>query len=234
MTGSAAGSFFGGLSAEGDGEGSDSDLGASCIASSPHFVEHTNQHALARPELDSFEYRNCPFSGMPGNNLYVSLMIVEGDLLEQPVEVIVNSWNRNFIPYWLLWPQGVAGAIRRRAGSQPLREVSRRGLLPVGAAVLTGAGKLGFRAIIHVAGLQWWWMATERSVRLSTSNAMRVFHECGFASIAFPLIGAGTGGLSRNKVLAVMQEELQPWTDRANVRIVLFGPAPCSLHGSRT
>lgn len=43
--------------------------------------------------------------------------IVEtGDLLDQPVEVIVNAWNRNIIPWWLLLPQGVSGAIKRRGG----------------------------------------------------------------------------------------------------------------------
>ncbi|TWT38617.1 macro domain-containing protein [Blastopirellula retiformator] len=36
---------------------------------------------------------------------------VTGDLLDQPVEVIVNAWNRNIIPWWLLVPQGVSGAI---------------------------------------------------------------------------------------------------------------------------
>ncbi|MCW3054067.1 MAG: Appr-p processing enzyme family domain protein, partial [Chthonomonadales bacterium] len=28
--------------------------------------------------------------------------VVQGDLLSQPVEVIVNAWNRNIIPWWLL------------------------------------------------------------------------------------------------------------------------------------
>ena len=41
--------------------------------------------------------------------------IVYGDLLQQPVDVIVNAWNRNFIPSWLLLPQGVSGAIKKQA-----------------------------------------------------------------------------------------------------------------------
>jgi O-acetyl-ADP-ribose deacetylase len=31
-----------------------------------------------------------------------SIEIIEGDLLDQNVEVIVNAWNRNIIPWWLL------------------------------------------------------------------------------------------------------------------------------------
>lgn len=53
----------------------------------------------------------------------------EGDLLRQPVEVIVNAWNRNVIP-WLLWRQGVSGAIKREAGTAPFREVARHGRWP--------------------------------------------------------------------------------------------------------
>jgi O-acetyl-ADP-ribose deacetylase (regulator of RNase III) len=45
--------------------------------------------------------------------------IVEGDILDQPVEVIINSWNRNIIPWWILIPQGVSGAIKKRAEHMP-------------------------------------------------------------------------------------------------------------------
>ena len=38
--------------------------------------------------------------------------VVQGDLLDQDVDVIVNAWNRNIIPRWLLLPQGVSKAIR--------------------------------------------------------------------------------------------------------------------------
>jgi hypothetical protein len=35
-----------------------------------------------------------------------TISVVEGDLLDQDVDVIVNSRNRNIIPWWLLLPQG--------------------------------------------------------------------------------------------------------------------------------
>jgi O-acetyl-ADP-ribose deacetylase (regulator of RNase III) len=41
----------------------------------------------------------------------MNLQLVEGDLLLQDVDVIVNAWNCNIIPWWLLLPQGVSGAI---------------------------------------------------------------------------------------------------------------------------
>ena len=57
----------------------------------------------------------------------MSLEIVEGDLLRQSVEVIVNSWNKNFIPWWLLLPQGVSGRIKKEGGFEPFKEVRKKG-----------------------------------------------------------------------------------------------------------
>ena len=146
----------------------------------------------------------------------------DGDLLDQPVEVIVNAWNRNIIPWWLLLPQGVSGAIKRRAGYGPFNELSRKGILPLGGAVITGAGRLPFRAIIHVAGIGFLWMASEQSIRQSVSNALSlaIVHE--FRSIAFPLIGAGTGGGRPHQVQALMEDEIMKSNYPGEVVIVRF------------
>ena len=70
----------------------------------------------------------------------MNVTVIEGNLLDQDVDVIVNAWNRNIIPWWLLVPQGVSGAIKRRAGYQPFRELGRMGAIPLGGAVMTSAG----------------------------------------------------------------------------------------------
>ena len=134
--------------------------------------------------------------------------LTTGNLLNQDVEVIVNAWNRNVIPWWLLLPQGVSGAIKKRAGYQPFREVAKRGPIPLGGAVLTGAGRLPFKGIIHVAGISRWWRSSEYSIRESCRNAIRIAREQGFSSIAFPLIGAGTGGGSVEKIEKLMMDQL--------------------------
>ena len=136
------------------------------------------------------------------------LDILDGDLLDQEVDVIVNAWNRNIIPWWLLLPQGVSGAIKKRAGYAPFRELGKKGPLPVGGAVLTGAGRLPHRGIIHVAGINMLWRSTERSIRGSVRSALRLAQEHGFRSIALPLIGAGTGGGRADVVLTMMKEEV--------------------------
>lgn len=73
----------------------------------------------------------------------MTVRVVDGDLLDQDVDVIVNAWNRNVIPWWLLLPQGVSRAIKRRAGYAPFRELARVGAIHLGGAVATGAGTGG-------------------------------------------------------------------------------------------
>ena len=148
--------------------------------------------------------------------------IVEGDLLDQDVEVIVNAWNRNIIPWWLLLPQGVSGAIKRRGGTTPFKEVRRHGSIPLGGAVLTSAGKLPFKGIIHVAGINMLWRSSERSIRDSVKNAVRLAHDKGFTSIAFPLIGAGSGGFNQEQAKTLMLDELSKLDVPMRVKIVIF------------
>lgn len=144
--------------------------------------------------------------------------LVTGNLLDQPVDVIVNAWNRNIFPWWLLLPQGVSGAIKRRGGTQPFREL--RGAIPLGGAVMTSAGKLPFKAIIHVAGINMLWRASVYSITQSTLNAVRLAKEHGFASMAFPLIGAGSGGFSADEAQRLMMEVLEKETEALNVLVV--------------
>lgn len=148
--------------------------------------------------------------------------LVTGDLLDQTVEVIVNAWNRNVIPWWLLLPQGVSGAIKKRAGLTPFREVAKAGAIPLGGAVLTGAGRLPHRGIIHVAGINLLWRASERSIRGAVVSAMKIVEDNRFGSVAFPVIGAGSGGFDEDKASAFMIDALDRIASPARVVIVRY------------
>ena len=152
----------------------------------------------------------------------MNLRIVQGDLLDQDVDVIVNAWNRNIIPWWLLLPQGVSGAIKRRGGIGPFRELARNGSIPLGGAVLTSAGRLPFKGIIHVAGINMFWRSSEWSIRQCVLNAMALADEKGFQSMAFPLIGAGSGGFNQERAKAIMEDELGKTESLMEVRLVVF------------
>ncbi|MFE8604627.1 macro domain-containing protein [Archangium violaceum] len=148
--------------------------------------------------------------------------IVEGDLLEQRVDAIVNAWNRNIIPWWLLLPQGVSGAIKKQGGLEPFRELARVGPMPLGSAVVTSAGRLPYRGIIHVAGINMLWRSSERSIRDSVANALARAREHGFGSVAFPIIGAGSGGFDEDRALEVMVSTLESRDAEMDVTVVRY------------
>src|SRR4051794_12248126 len=151
-----------------------------------------------------------------------SVRIVDGDLLDQDVDVIVNAWNRNVIPWWLLLPQGVSGAIKKRSGKEPFRELARLGAIPLGQAVITSAGRLPHKAIIHVAGINLLWRASERSIRASVENAISIAEARGFRSIAFPIIGAGSGGFDAREAASIMLDELTQRIPKIDVILVRY------------
>lgn len=153
----------------------------------------------------------------------MEVTIVEGDLLDQPTEAIVNTWNRNVIPWWLLLPQGVSGAIKRRAGVRPFREVARYGHLALGRAVHTSAGRLPYRAIIHVAGISLLWRASPQSIADSVRNAVALAEHLGLCSLAFPLIGAGSGGFDPQEAERIMLDTFSRLESPVEVVLVRNG-----------
>jgi O-acetyl-ADP-ribose deacetylase (regulator of RNase III) len=154
----------------------------------------------------------------------MNIHVVEGDLLSQDVDVIVNAWNRNIIPWWLLIPQGISGAIKKHAGYAPFRELAKNGPISLGGAVETTAGRLPHKAIIHVAGISMFWRSSERSIRDSVKSAMSIARKRGYRSVAFPLIGAGTGGGNEAKVLEIIRDALEKFDFEGEVRIVRYRP----------
>ena len=136
----------------------------------------------------------------------MKVRVVEGDLLDQPVDTIVNAWNRNILPWWLLLPQGVSGAIKKRAGYGPFLVLGRMGPIPLGGAVVTSGGRLPYSKIIHVAGINLLWRASRASIQDSVRNAVRLGEQLGVRTVAFPIIGAGSGGFNAEKAEQVMME----------------------------
>jgi len=154
----------------------------------------------------------------------VNYEVIDGDLLDQKADVIVNAWNRNVIPWWLLLPQGVSGAIKRRAGLEPFRELARRGPMPLGSAVLTGAGELPYAGIIHVAGIDLLWRASERSICDSARNAAALAEQHGFRHMALPVIGAGSGGFDEAEALRLITRTLEGTPAAGLATIVRYRP----------
>ena len=75
------------------------------------------------------------------------IRLVKGDITERAVDAIVNAANS-----YLKHGGGVAGAIVRKGGGIIQKESDKIGFVPVGSSVITGAGKLPCKAVIHAVG----------------------------------------------------------------------------------
>lgn len=140
----------------------------------------------------------------------MGLSFAVGNIVDQRTDALVNSWNRNLFPWWLLLPQGVSRSIKKQAGLGPFRELARMPMIPLGGAVATGAGRLPIHRLIHVAGIDLLWRGSPATARAATRAALALARREKCRSIAFPLIGAGSGGANPDEIRRVMIQELEP------------------------
>lgn len=99
--------------------------------------------------------------------------------------------------------------------------------MPLGSAVWTSAGRLPFKGIIHVAGINLLWRASENSIRLSVRNAVAVALEHGIQRLGPPVIGAGSGGFAEAdacRLITSEAEDLEADLDFILVRYAPHGP----------
>jgi O-acetyl-ADP-ribose deacetylase (regulator of RNase III) len=127
------------------------------------------------------------------------IKILKGDITDMDVDAVVNAANTD-----LLLGSGVAGAIRKKGGDSIQRECDGIGSIPLGEAVITGAGSLKSRLVIHAAGMHIGSSVTEGSLRATTKNSLMRADEKGIKTIAFPAIGTGVGGFSIDRCAEIM------------------------------
>lgn len=123
----------------------------------------------------------------PGGRVF---RVLVGDLLDQPVEAIVNAANG-----MLAHGGGVAAAIAEAAGDDFDEEchdyVRRRGRIPTGGAALTSAGRLPFKGVIHAVGPRLGEGNEEELLVRALGTAFGIAHQWKFRSLAFPAVSSG-------------------------------------------
>ena len=115
---------------------------------------------------------------------------MRGDLLKEPVEAIVNAANGQ-----LAHGGGVAGIISRAAGpalqAESDRLVAARGPFATGSAVVTTAGTLPFKGVIHAVGPRYGEGDEENKLFRALTSAFRLARENGWDSVSFPAVSSG-------------------------------------------
>jgi O-acetyl-ADP-ribose deacetylase (regulator of RNase III) len=157
----------------------------------------------------------------------LTVTVVEGDITAQDVEAIVNAANN------ALWMgSGVAGAIKKRGGQVIEREAMAQGPIAAGEAVVTSAGALPMRFVIHAAAMDQTLRTDADRIGRATRSALERAREHHVTSIAFPALGTGVGGFPIADCAKVMLQAVRdhaasgPTTIR-EVRFVLFGREAC-------
>lgn len=164
------------------------------------------------------------------------LTLVQGDITQQEVDAIVNAANSS-----LLGGGGVDGAIHRKGGPAILEECKKiratQGSCPPGQAVITTAGDLPARRVIHTVGPVWngggrgeagiLRNAYRRSLELAVGEQLR--------TVAFPSISTGAYRFPLAKAAAIALQTIDEHCrahPRAHdeVRMVLFSAADFAIY----
>jgi O-acetyl-ADP-ribose deacetylase (regulator of RNase III) len=148
--------------------------------------------------------------------------LLEGDITGVETDAIVNAANN------ALWMgSGVAGAIKRVGGKEIEDEAVERGPIPVGEALVTGAGALKTRYVIHAAVMGTDLATDAGKIRSATKNSLLRAEELGLRSIAFPALGTGVGGFPHREaaeiMLEVVNDHLNGESGLDRVLFVLYG-----------
>jgi len=127
------------------------------------------------------------------------LELVEGDITEMDTEAIVNAANAQ-----LILGGGVAGAIRTKGGPTIQQQCNKIGGTFVGGAVITSAGKLKARYVIHAVGPKMGEGNEDEKLKNATLNSLRLADEKKINSISFPAISAGIFGFPIDRCAGIM------------------------------
>jgi O-acetyl-ADP-ribose deacetylase (regulator of RNase III) len=152
------------------------------------------------------------------------LSIIQGDITHQATDAIVNAANSG-----LMGGGGVDGAIHRAGGPAILEDckkiVARQGRLPTGQAVITTAGNMKAKHVIHTVGPVWQGgthgepellaNAYRESLKLAAANQL--------ASISFPSISTGVYGYPIDKAaVTAIKEAIAFLAEPASIKEVVF------------
>jgi O-acetyl-ADP-ribose deacetylase (regulator of RNase III) len=155
--------------------------------------------------------------------------VLAGDITRQDVDAVVNAANST-----LMGGGGVDGAIHRAGGPAILEECReiRRTLypdgLPAGEAVMTTAGLLPARHVIHTVGPVYGREGGREAELLASAyrNSLALAASRTLASVAFPAISTGIYGYPREEAAAVSSRAIAEFVGGdetvREVRLVFF------------
>lgn len=149
------------------------------------------------------------------------IKITRGDITDSEADAIVNAANNQ------LWMgAGVAGAIKRKGGQEIEDEAVSKGPIQVGEAVVTTAGSLISKYVIHAAAMGQDLKTDENKIWMATYNSLLRAEELNLESIDLPALGTGVGGFPLERAAEIMikavKDYLKDSSSLKQVGFVLF------------
>jgi len=158
----------------------------------------------------------------------MGIRLIEGDITKVPVDAMANAANSA-----LAGGGGVDGAIHRAGGPAIMRELeairARTGGCPTGSAVVTGAGSLPAKWVLHAVGPVYRDGQHGEPELLASAyrRCMELAREKEARSVSFPAISAGIYGYpledAARIAIETVREHLAGETTVEDVVFVLFG-----------
>lgn len=163
------------------------------------------------------------------------IQLVKGDITKIEVDGIVNAANAQ-----LAGGGGVDGAIHRAGGNSIMEELNlirhQQGGCPTGEAVITGAGNLPARKVIHAVGPVWKGGSSGEQEKLRNAylNSLKLADQYGLKSLSFPNISTGIYGYPKKEAALIAIETVRDYvesdTDLERVVFVCFDTESFSIY----
>lgn len=153
----------------------------------------------------------------------MKIQLIKGDITSIHVDAIVNAANSS-----LLGGGGVDGAIHRKGGSQILEACkairNRQGKCKTGEAVITTAGNLPAKFVIHTVGSVWQGGNANEAELLSNcyKNSLKLAIANNIKTIAFPNISTGIYGYPKQEAAQIAIKTVHDFIENDTIEEVIF------------
>jgi len=153
----------------------------------------------------------------------MKIQVIKDDITTIETDAIVNAANTS-----LLGGGGVDGAIHRKGGTKILEECiairNRQGGCNVGEAVITSAGNLPSKYVIHTVGPVWNGDKEEKKKLLENcyQNCLELAVKNQIKTIAFPNISTGIYHFPKDKAAAIAIETVSNFNQKDKIDEVVF------------
>ncbi|WDF45569.1 O-acetyl-ADP-ribose deacetylase [Chryseobacterium sp. KACC 21268] len=151
------------------------------------------------------------------------ITIIKGDITKVSADAIVNAANSS-----LLGGGGVDGAIHKAGGPEILEDcrkiIAREGGCRTGQAVITTAGRLPAKYVIHTVGPVWndGFSNEKEKLKNCYQNSLSLAVENHCTSIAFPNISTGIYGYPKEQAAVIAIKTVKDFLDNNPLLEVIF------------